>query len=238
MQARRFEQQPAYVLQTHPWRETSLIVDMLSRDAGRVALVAKGARRPLSQWRGQVMAFQPLLASWSGRGEVRTLTALEWVGGQPLMMGVALMCAYYANELLLRLLARDDPHPRLFEAYARLLAGLAAGQAVDPILRGFELAVLRELGYAPQLDTDTDGEAVRSGRDYVFIIDRGPAKAGSQGADPDRIAGTTLLDLARGDLSAPATLVQAKALMRRLIAHQLGDQPLQSRRIFMELQEL
>ena len=114
----RIEQQPAWVLHTYPWRETSLIVEIFARDHGRVALVAKGARRPHSQLRGVLMAFQPLLMDWSGGGEVKTLVRAEWQGGQPLLTGRALICGYYLNELLVRLTAREDAHPRLFSAYA------------------------------------------------------------------------------------------------------------------------
>lgn len=237
MRAGRIEQQDAFLLHAHPWRETSLVLDLLSREHGRLALVAKGARRPLSQWRGVLMAFQPLWVSWSGKGEVKTLTDAEWQGGQALLTGSALLCAYYANELLTRLLPREDGHPALFDAYRELLIALAEAPLHDPALRGFELTLLRELGYAPSFSFDIDGDPVQPEASYVFIIEQGPAKATGVG-DLPVLTGQTLLDLARNDLSFPATLAQAKGLMRRLIAHLLGGLPLESRRIFMELQEL
>ena len=103
----RIDQQPGFVLHSYPYRETSLIVEVFSRDHGRLGLVAKGARRPMSQLRGVLMAFQPLLIDWSGGGEMKTLVRAEWQGGQPLLGGQALLCAYYLNELLMRLLARN-----------------------------------------------------------------------------------------------------------------------------------
>jgi len=238
MTGKRVEQQSAFVLHTHPWRETSYVVDMLSREHGRVAMVAKGARRPRAALRGVLLAFQPLEISWSGSGELKTLTAAEWQGGQPMLAGSALMCGYYANELLVRLLPREDAHPRLFDAYAALLQRLSANAPQDLALRTFELVLLQELGYAPTFDTDEHGEAVRPELDYLFIIERGPVLATGEAHDEVTMSGRVLLDLAREDLSNPETLAQAKSLMRRLIAHLVGARALESRRIFMELQEL
>lgn len=238
MSAKRIEHEPAYILHTHPWRETSYVVDVLSRMHGRVAMVAKGARRPRAALRGVLMAFQPLELSWTGQGEVKTLTQAEWVGGQPLLSGAGLMCGYYANELLMRLLPREDAHPRLFERYAQLLQELAMGVPHDLCLRRFELVLLRELGYAPTLDHDIDGAPVLPEADYLFIIEHGPQRVSGDTPNEPTLPGRVLLDLARENLSHPDTLTQAKGLMRRLIAHLVGGQPLASRRIFMELQEL
>ena len=247
----RIEAQPVWVLHTLPWRETSLIVEVFARDHGRVGLVAKGARRPASPLRGVLMGFQPLLMDWSGGGEVKTLVRAEWQGGQPLLGGRALLCGYYLNELLVRLTAREDPHPRLFEAYAAALRGLAGGAAEPPILRAFELALLRELGYEAGLLTEADsGAAVRAEARYAYMIERGPVRlegadgaavSAAAGADAGAalvVAGQTLLDMAANDFSRAQTLAQAKQLLRMLINHTLGGQPLQSRRVLKELQEL
>ncbi|MER2553480.1 MAG: DNA repair protein RecO [Thauera sp.] len=244
----RIEQQPAWVLHTYPWRETSLIVETFSRDHGRVALVAKGARRPHSQLRGVLMAFQPLLIDWSGGGEVKTLVRAEWQGGQPLLIGRALICGYYLNELLVRLTAREDPHPRLFAAYAEAVRALGRGEPESPILRRFELALLQDLGYEAGLAHEGDsGEPVRPEARYLYIIERGPLRlevlqeegvdAAALGEQPV-LSGQTLLDMAAGDFSRVETLGQSKQLLRMLINHTLGGQPLQSRRVLKELQEL
>ena len=233
----RVEFQPAYLLHSYPWRETSLIVEVFSREHGRLSLVAKGARRPLSALRGVLMAFQPLSLSWMGRGEVKNLIQAEWQGGQPLLQGVALLCAYYLNELLLRMLAREDAHANLFDAYAHTLSCLAAGQAYAPLMRAFELRLLRELGYAPSLDLDAEsGKAVVPEGQYVFLAERGALEAADQGDRPT-VPGRVLLAMAAGDFSDPLTLMHAKHLMRRLIHHHLDGQVLESRRILMELQE-
>ncbi|ENO88534.1 DNA repair protein RecO [Thauera linaloolentis] len=253
----RVEQQPAWVLHTYPWRETSLIVEVFSRDHGRVALVAKGARRPYSQLRGVLMAFQPLAMDWSGGGEVKTLVRAEWQGGQPLLTGRALICGYYLNELLVRLTAREDAHPRLFAAYADATRALGRGEPESPILRRFELALLQDLGYEAGLAHEADsGDAVRPEARYLYIIERGPVRlealeeehrAGEDAGmpagradlgDQPVLAGQTLLDMAADDFSRAETLAQSKLLLRMLINHTLGGQPLQSRRVLKELQEL
>ena len=232
----RIDQQPGFVLHSYPYRETSLIVEIFSRDHGRLGLVAKGARRPMSQLRGVLMAFQPLLIDWSGGGEMKTLVRAEWQGGQPLLGGQALLCAYYLNELLMRLLPREDPHPTLYRAYGDALRALAAGEGQEVILRRFELALLQELGYGLQLDADADGVPVRPEVRYAYIIERGAVPLDEYGIDDASVvAGRVLLDMARGDFREPETLAGAKALMRRLIQHYLGGQVLQSRRVFTEL---
>jgi len=140
------------VLHRHDWSEASLILDVFSRHHGRVALVAKGVKRPTSQFRPVLLALLPLHLSWGGAAEVRTLKAAQWQGGQLLPPSEALLAGYYLNELLLKLLAREDPHPALFDHYAQALALLAAGVAQAGVLRVFELLLLRELGWLPALD--------------------------------------------------------------------------------------
>ncbi|MEN3110081.1 DNA repair protein RecO [Uliginosibacterium paludis] len=238
----RIDNETGFLLHSYPWRETSLIVEIFSRDFGRVPMVAKGARRQGSVLRGALMAFQPLELTWSGKAEVKNLHSAAWQGGQPLLGGVGLLCGYYLNELLLRLLPREDAHPALFDAYAGTLARLAAGLAHEPLLRAFELDLLRELGYAPTLTHDADsGEAIHAGSDYLFVLERGLIEAppmASVPADLVVLPGHVLLAMAAGDFSSAEILSHAKGLMRRLIHYHLGGQALESRRILMELQAL
>lgn len=233
----RFDHQRAYLLHTYPYSETSLIADVFVRDHGRISMVAKGARRPRSALRGVLIGFQPLELGWTGGGEVKTLTKAEWLGGVPLLRGRCLLLGYYLNELLIHLLPREDAHPALFAAYEAALAALAGGGADAPELRRFEKALLREIGYGLTLDQDAAGRTVRPEVRYRFLADRGPVEAAADDGG-QTFAGKTLLDLARDEYSDPRTLTESKGLMRQLMAHHLNGRPLQSRRVFVELQEL
>lgn len=238
MAERRTDSQDGYVLHSWPYRETSLMVEIFARATGRLTLIARGARRPRSVMRGVLMAFQPLSLSWYGKGEVRTLTKAEWGGGQPLLKGEALLCGFYLNELMMKLLPREDGHEALFERYAEALRRLAEAEPSAPILRSFEKALLAELGYAMLLDRDAgSGEEIEPDGRYTYDPERGPVKLnGSAGLL--QIEGRTLIALARDDYADAATLAQAKMLMRWIINHRLDFQPLSSRRIFKELLEL
>src|SRR5437899_2499222 len=184
----RRDDQPAFVLHAYPYRETSLIVEAFTPDFGRVALVARGAKRPRSELRGLLQGFQPLLLSWSGQQELKTLQKAEWRGGLPRLRGAALLCGFYLNELLLKLLPREDAHPRLYAIYEAALAELAAGAEQAPLLRRFELQLLSELGYALPLTTETDtGAAIDPAASYHYAFDRGPQRAaGHVVAEPGR----------------------------------------------------
>jgi DNA repair protein RecO (recombination protein O) len=191
-----------------------------------------------------LMAFQPLELGWFGAGEVKTLAKAEWLGGMPLLAGRCLMLGYYLNELLVKLLPREDAHPALFDTYHAALAALAKGAADAPELRRFEKRLLKELGYGLTLDTDVEsGMPIDPEQDYVYLVERGPVSKVGAGGTADNLGlpglrGKTLLDLDVDDYSDPRTLQESRALMRQLLAHHLGGQPLQARRVFMELSEL
>lgn len=236
MHRNKVDAQPAYVLHSYPFRETSLIVEAFSRDFGRVALLARGARRPRSAIRGLLMAFQPLELGWAGKGEVQTLMKAEWQGGQPLLTGKALFCAYYLNELLMHLLPREDAHERLFSVYAETLRRFADGLR-EADLRSFERALLHELGYGLTLAHDARGLPVDPDGFYAYEIERGPVSLAGPGNSALCVCGKTLIDLANEDFSDPRSLLEAKQLMRALIAHYTGGKELESRKIFKELQE-
>lgn len=241
MDRSRIDDAPAYVLHAHPYRETSLIVEAYARAQGRIALVAKGARRPRSALRGVLLAFQPLSLGWSGRGEVRTLQRAEWAGGQPMLKGDALLCGFYLNELLLRLLPRDDPHEALYDDYAAAVAQLALGAPSAPVLRAFEKRLLKALGYALALERDgASGAAISPDALYRYEPERGAVRiaAPSPSDDGPAFSGRVLLEIANDDYRNPQTLAQSKQLMRLLINHRLDRQPLHSRRVFRDLQQL
>jgi DNA repair protein RecO (recombination protein O) len=240
-QRSKVDGQPAYVLHSYPFRETSLIVEVFTRDFGRMALLARGARRPRAAIRGLLMGFQPLELGWAGKGEVLTLMKAEWVGGQPLLTGQALFCGYYLNELLMHLLPREDAHEVLFARYAEMLQRLAvdpAGKVREADLRCFEKALLQELGYGLMLDRDASGQPVSGEAFYTYRMEHGPVRLEHDTAAAQVVRGKTLLDLAAEDFSDPRSRVEAKALMRTLLAYYLAGKELETRKIFKELQEL
>ncbi len=230
--------QPAFVLHSYPYKETSLIVDMFTRDFGRVGLVAKGAKRPHSALRGVLQTFQPLQAAWSGKAELRTLIGAEWVGGMLPLEKTALLCGFYLNELLVKLIARDDPHPALFDHYVATLNQLAHNEPAPIVLRKFERALLKETGVAADLGRCTStGAPVDPGTDYVVDPERGARLVRAADTWPV-VCGKTLLDMEREDYSDPLTQAQSKQLMRFLLAHHLGGAPLNTRQILIDLMQL
>jgi DNA repair protein RecO (recombination protein O) len=236
----RQDAQPAFVLHSYPFRETSLIVELFTRDFGRVGVVARGAKRAKSSLRGILLAFQPILVSWSGRGELYTLVRAEWQGGYPALKGLPLICGFYVNELILKLLPRHDAHERLFATYTGTLCALAGAGEPGGILRTFEKNLLRELGYAMTLDREVDsGQPIAAEERYTYIVERGPvAAAGAPAQSGVELAGQTLLDMQADDYTSALTQQQSKALMRALINHHLGEQMLHTRQLLRDLQAL
>ncbi|MDB5771843.1 MAG: recO [Burkholderia sp.] len=234
----RVADQPGFVLHSYPYKETSLIVDVFARDHGRVALIAKGAKRPHSKLRGVLQTFQPLSVGWTGKSEIRTLTTAEWVGGLLPLEKSALLSGFYLNELLVKLLARDDAHPALFDHYVSTLNQLAHDEPAPIVLRKFELALLKETGVASNFTVCTrTGQAVDVERVYVVDPERGPRPAMPADTSP-RISGKTLLDMEHEDYADPVTQSQSKILMRFLLAHQLGGVPVNTRQILIDLMQL
>ncbi len=239
--ARRFEHQRGYVLHTYPYSESSLIVETFTREHGRVPLMAKGAKRPGSRLRGALMQFQPVELSWAGKGDLRSLAQAEWLGGLALLAGSALFCGFYLNELLLKLLARDDAHERLFDTYEIALRDLGAGTGSGEarVLRGFEKELLRETGYALNLTRDADsGAPIEAGLRYAYDPEHGPRLLAAGARAEVEVSGRTLMEIESGAFSGAQTAGQAKLLMRHLLNHQLNGKMLSTRQIFSELQQL
>lgn len=230
--------EPAYVLHGRAYRESSLLLEVLSRAHGRVGLVARGARSGRSRWRNLLQPFRPLLLGWVQRGELGTLTAAEQVASVPLPHGDALFCGFYVNELLLRSLHRSDPHEALFESYRRLLADLAAHGPPQPLLRVFERDLLEAVGFGLQLAVEHGtGAAVEPTARYCYVAGAGPMRvsAGVADGDGDRrgcpVSGDALLALQSGRIE-DRHLNELKALMRSVLHYHLGDKPLVSQSLF------
>jgi DNA repair protein RecO (recombination protein O) len=239
---RRAEHEPGYVLHTYPYKETSLIVEAFTRGFGRVALLARGARRPRSAMRGVLLSFHPLRLGWSrgasGQAELGNLIAAEWSGALQPLGGRALMCGFYLNELVLRMLPRDDPHEALFDIYSESLRGLAQTVSHASVLRAFEKRLLAELGYAPLLEREAaSGTPIDPSRRYVYEPDRGPMPSGNSSSELS-VSGQTLLDLAADEYARPETRDEARMLLRALIGQRLHGQVLHTRTVLRELNDL
>lgn len=236
MTHQRVQLQPCYILHHRAYRDTSLLLEVFSRAHGRVGVVARGARGKRSRYTGLLQPFRPLLLSWSGKGELGTLTGAE-PDGVPLdSQGPALISGFYLNELLMRLIGRGDPLDELYDHYALALHRLALGEG-ESVLRRFEVELLQQLGYGLILDHDAaTGEAIEVERRYRYSLEQGPLALDFEGGDEiDLIVhGRTLLGLESGELEG-ASVGEAKRLMRAALAPHLGDRPLKSRELFLAM---
>ncbi len=222
----------AFVLHRRDYGNTSLLLEVFGCGEGRFPALAKGARRPRNPAGALLQPFQPLWLAAVGRGEVRTLTRIEGAG-QPLpLQGRPLLCGFYVNELLLRLLGRNDPHDRLFAFYQDTLRRLGEPAELETWLRQFELRLLEELGYAVTLDREAEGrEPVRPDGFYLFEAERGVRRAsGSQSGQV--VSGATLLALVQGTPLGPAQAREARRLLRQVLAPYLGEGALESRELY------
>ncbi|MGD1982765.1 MAG: DNA repair protein RecO [Chromatiaceae bacterium] len=219
----------AFVLHTRRYGDTSLLAELFSETLGRVVCVAKGA---LSAKRTatRLQPFQPLLVGLRGRGEVRTLTRLEPDGPGLRLAGRMLYCGLYLNELMLKMTAREDPLPGLFARYEEVLGLLRQDGTVEPVLRRFEVGLLKELGHGLVLDVDAEGEPIDGQTRYTYRVDSGPAATVSE-TSPS-YAGETFHALLHGRFNTPEIQREARVFMREVLDHYLNGQPIRSRDLF------
>lgn len=249
MATKRISDEPAYVLHRYDWSETSLILEVFTRHHGRIALVAKGAKRPSSSFRPVLLPLQPLQLSYGGEAEIRTLKSAEWMGGHVMPTGESLLSGYYLNELLLQLLARDDPHPALFDVYANVVRVLASehDEVLQAALRTFELLLLREIGLLPRLDHQTLTLApLEPDACYTLVPEGGLRARGA--ADRGGLSGAQWLGLQRTlESGAPftdtlracaAVMNELKPQLRTLLQYHCGIGTLRTRQLMVDLQTL
>ena len=232
---RRVQQQPAFVLHHRPFRDTSQLLDVISREHGKITLVARGSRSAKSKLRGLLRPFQALRLSWYLRSDLGTLTGAE-IDSAPLSLGGdALLSAYYVNELVLNFLHRHDPQPEIFDVYSRTITALAHSEELAANLRVFEMELLRLLGYALNLDYDANlHEPIEEGRFYDYRVDQGPVSVSrSEGAMV--FAGASLRGIAESRFDDPAVLRDAGRLLREVIRHHLDGRELKSRKVLLDL---
>lgn len=236
----RISLESAYVLHHRPYQDSGLLLEVFSHSHGRIGLVARGVRKPKGRWPSLLQPFVPLLLSWSGRGELGTVTDAEMSGAAHPLKGQVLLSGFYINELLTRLLHRHDPHPELFDYYHALLNQLSLstdGQQLQQQLRLFEMRLLQESGYGLVLDHDVaTGAAIDPELNYSYRLGEGPLPAAEIVCDVLVVRGRSLLALAAGRLDDVEALRDAKRLMRAALDQQLGGRPLRSRQLLMDLQ--
>jgi DNA repair protein RecO (recombination protein O) len=218
--------QPAYVLHSRPYRENSALVDFITPQ-GRLRAVLRSAKGKAGSL---ARPFVPLDVEFRGRGELKNVGRMEGAGIAAWLEGEALFSGLYLNELLIRLLLAEDPHPGVFEHYAATLTALAEGRALEPLLRSFEWRLLDDLGYGFALDADVNGEPLAADGMYRLQVDAGLERVYL--LQPGLFQGAELLAMAEADWTAPGALSAAKRLMRQALAVHLGGKPLVSRELF------
>lgn len=234
----RVDNQACFILHRRDFRNTSLILEVFSANYGRIAMVARGARRPKSPANALLQVFQPLLISWTGRGEMVTLTQVEAAEFVKPLSGTMYASAYYLTELIFRLLKHADVHETLFSLYATTLSSLRdAGpdsQVAERSLRVFEKYLLEELGYGLVLDHDVNsGDPIDPEREYQYIPEHGPVlQQGNTTLHGPTVKGSSLLALDSDALDNQDNLRDCKRLMRAVLQNHIGDKPLQSRMLY------
>jgi len=228
---RRGELEQAFVLHRRAYRDTSALVELFTLEHGRVGAVARGVRRRRSSLAAVLQPFQPLIVSWQARGELATLTGAEGAGRALALTGRHLVSGFYANELLLRMLGREDPHPDLFPSYARLLGALAEHAAEGPALRGFERDLLAATGYGLLLERDAEGMPVERDAWYRYDLESGPTRVSRAAGPGVHVSGSALLAL-HHDHQTAADDPALKRLMRAALRLYIGDRPLKSREMY------
>ncbi|HET9391821.1 MAG TPA: DNA repair protein RecO [Steroidobacteraceae bacterium] len=235
--ARRISLAPAYILHHRPYRDTSRILEVLTREHGRLSLFARAVRGPKARLAAVLQPFQLLLLSWSGRGEAAQLTAAEAVAHDAPLPPASLMASFYLNELLLKLTTRHDPLPALFDDYHAAVESLRHGRSQEPVLRIFEKRLLDSLGYGPDIAGEAHtGKPIAADAYYHFRPAQGlvPAMAGASGA----LAGASLIRLAEEQLSDARELEDSRRLLQAALAHCLEGRELNTRTVARSIRGL
>ena len=235
----RINHEPAFLLTATPWRESSLWLEMFSRRYGRVALLGRSARKAQSELRGVLVPFVPISASWYGSQELKTLHRAEWLGGWPQPQGRALFSGLYVNELVLKLTAREDPHPKLYDALATVMSRIAVVPNHVADLRVFEWTLMKELGLAPDLAQDANEAEISEQQRYYLAPQQvvEPLSAAGAGAiEGVTVDGGTLIGLREGRFYSGKHLQQALQLNRMLLDFYL-PQGITSRQVLQQMQD-
>lgn len=232
----RIQDQPAYILHHRAFRDTSQILEVITRDHGRFSVMSRGSRGAKSRLKSVLQPFKPLIIGWSGKGEMPTLTGAE---AQPIkaftLTGKALPSAFYVNELIFKLLHKHDVHERVFQLYESIIRLLADKNEVEPVLRLFEKKLLEELGFGLNLAVNAEtGNSILAHEEYAYYLEHGPVSLSAVNDESYilKLHGKSLLDLDSNSLDTEQSLRDAKRLMRSILNYYLEGKPIKSRELF------
>ena len=231
----KVELSPCLILHHRDYRENSLLLDIFSKDHGRLDLVAKGIKRNKKQKADTYDLYQKYLLSWVAKSELGTLTYIEHAAQFSQLKPELMMLGFYINEITMRLLHKHEPHAELFLAYESILSRIQQAEDENVLLRYYECALLQALGYGIVLDYDVNtGEVIKSDEQYIYQFDYGPTNAikNKKEANGVRISGETLLQLSTEKLSGEICINEAKHLLRSILNRHLGSKPLASRQLY------
>ena len=232
----RIQDQPAYILHHRAFRDTSQILDVITRDHGRLSLMSRGSRGAKSRLKSILQPFTPLIIGWSGKGDMPSLTSAETQTVKAITLtGKALPSAFYMNELLMKLLHKHDVYEEIYNLYESVIQLLSQGIEIEPVLRLFEKQLLELLGFGLnlQVNADTNGP-VLAGEQYAYYLEHGPVEISSVHDDAyiTKLSGESLIALDSNNLNTEQSLKDAKRLMRSILHYYLDGKPIKSRELF------
>ena len=234
------EGEPAYLIHQRPYSETSQIINLFSRHYGRVDVIAKGSKRPKSKFKSFLQPFSPILVSWSGRSQLKTLRSVDISSSkQPNVSGKHLMSAFYLNELILSFLTTADPYPDLFDAYSLAIENLSSADSSEIILREFEIELLTEIGYAINFRTEAmSSKKIEPNLLYRFVAEEGFVSSVTSSMRDTLIKGSVIHAIDQGDFSDPETLRIAKRIARKSIKYHLSGKELNTKKVVKSLKKM
>jgi len=233
------EGEPAYLIHQRPYSETSQIINLFSRHYGRVDAIAKGSKRPKSKFKSFLQPFSPILVSWSGRSQLKTLRSVDISSGkQSNVSRKHLMSAFYLNELILSFLTTADPYPDLFDAYSLAINNLSNADSSEIILREFEIQLLTEIGYAINFQTEAmSSKKIEPNLSYRFIAEEGFVSSVTSSPHDTLIKGSVIQSIDRKDFSQPQTMRAAKRIIRESVKYHLSGKELNTKKVVKSLKK-
>jgi len=231
------ENEPAYLMHQRPFSESSQIINLFSRHFGRVDVIAKGSKRPKSKFKSFLQPFLPILVSWSGRSQLKTLRSIDLnIKQKTTLPNKQLMSAFYLNELILSLLTTTDPYPELFDCYALTIDKLSDIDSSEAVLRTFEINLLSQIGYAINFQTEAmSSNEIEAEQVYRFVVEEGFIRSNTKTPHHSLIKGSIIKAIEKGDYSTSQILKAAKRITRESIKYHLSGKELNTKKVFRSI---